>query len=706
MKKTGLALLLVLAVFSFGVFAADTPVAHDTSSSRSVTLSDMGLTETVLLGERNSEQHFYLPMPQGVRFARARFELSATYSQPFPGDAVLTVSINGLAKLIQPLKSSGVPIELVLPINDAEPKAGVLDVGIALSTRMDASHCYDQRGKGIELAVDTHKTRLVYAYANSEIDGVDKMLATLPHHPVVLIPSNTLDAPQYQAVLRIVQALSGIGLQPELVAVPKIGESASVAGLDASGQMLPALRQAIESGTRFAIRDADDLGAWLRARLEAENGLAQVVFDAAATRQALRDAYAASRMQGAVDAWLDSAVQDKSNIELMALAGYPVLAIGKDNVEQAVKLIGADWKRIAKGAALTVMSAADLRKSKQSKAAMHIARDFPLRVLNGDGEWQIPFNLRDIPPGRWPDAFELNVMASPGSDGKSPVAAVLLNDNLLTAALLNTNGQLTRITVHIPLYAVRSSNVLKIRVSHRVESGLCSGVSQAMPVQLLPTSFLSLKRAPEPSQFFMLDSMLSRHGDVIVPQRYLQDVTDSLPAVSAILNGMAVGGEGFDLKVNAGKEFVPENVFVAFETAPQEASELVTTQTGRLVIRNSNGEAVFDSTGMKEMAVMQLVESHRQYGVYVLPVSGRLPVFQKPFEVAMGNLAVADAQGVRLVVNVSDPDNNLELDEQNRGIKLFFHHYRIWLIVLGVLMLPVLAMLGLRLYYRRRNLQA
>lgn len=713
MGRIWFVLVLALVSFSTETQASDKALALARDvSTRSITLSDMGLTEAIVLGERNSEQHLYLPMPEGIRFRSVRFELAATYLQPFSGNAVLTISVNGSPALVRPMKSSVVPVEIVLPLSEVQPRLGVLDVSVALSTQADASRCYDQRGKGIELALDTHKTRLVYAFSHEEVRDIQTLLASLPHRPAILLSGNTLSQSQYESMLRVMQALSGMGLQPELLAVPKVGESVSVEGLVANAALPDTLRQAVQGRTRFQIKRQEDIGAWLRARMESPNGLAQVVFDPVETRRALLEALTASginrlpRQFGAPEQWLRKAEKDNSNIELMQLAGYPVLGIGNGDAAKAVKLIATEWKRIANSPGLEVASAVDMRMTKEDKSSMHFAKDFPLRLLTADGEWQVPFDLKNLPQGRWPDAFELNMMAAPGSDGKSPVATVLLNDNLLTAALLSTNGQMTRITARIPLYAVRANNVLKVRVSHRVESGLCSGVSQAMPVQLLPSSFLSLSKAPEASKFFMLEPMLATHGDIVVPMRYLQDVIQTLPAVSAFLSGLSMGPDSITLQVSPGGAFIPKNTFVAFEVEPDDVPGLVTTRSGHLVVRNGRGDAVFDSAGMGELAVIQLVSSHRKVGAYVTPVSGKMPVFNKPLEISDGSLAIADAQGARLVADPDDPDGELELDEENRGIKLFFHHYRIWIIVIGVLMLPVLAVIGLRLYYRRRNLQA
>lgn len=84
-------------------------------------------------------------------------------------------------------------------------------------------------------------------------------------------------------------------------------------------------------------------------------------------------------------------------------------------------------------------------------------------------------------------------------------------------------------------------------------------------------------------------------------------------------------------------------------------------------------------------------------------MNGALPALRNPLELSAGNLAIADAGGTRLAFNLDDPQNDWQLDEQNRGVRTFMQRYRSWFILLGVLLLPVLAVFGLRWYFRNRQ---
>lgn len=44
-----------------------------------------------------------------------------------------------------------------------------------------------------------------------------------------------------------------------------------------------------------------------------------------------------------------------------------------------------------------------------------------------------------------------------------------------------------------------------------------------------------------------------------------------------------------------------------------------------------------------------------------------------------------------------------QLDEENRTPMIVFQRYRVWIMLLALLVLPVLAVVGMRYYIRRRN---
>ncbi|HLP96866.1 MAG TPA: hypothetical protein VK149_00330 [Sideroxyarcus sp.] len=703
-----------------------------TQAERVISLADMGVSESITLHSRNFERHFYFPLPQGAALKNGRLEIRGRFFHPFDDRSALTILVNGEPRLTRTLSrrsemlslklaefggsvyssgnDTGQEFDLKLPISAAESKGGFLDIGIVLSAQLDAEHCVDLRGHGDELVIDPKMTRLSYSYDTDEVKDIRTLLAALPRQPVILLSGEKIGQAQYETALRLSQGLAGLGMRARFIAVPQVGDVVGTEGLSeiAEWGLIPsagAIREAAKTRSRVKLRRAEDVAAWLIAHMLARDGLGQIVVDSVKTRQALAAALRHVPMSAALqqrigrsEQWLGAGGNGDDNLRLARLGGKPVLLV--EDIK-ATALIASLWQVLADVPKMGLESATAL--DKEYDGDLHFARNLPIQNIPSSGEWQIPLRLTDFPDGKWPDTFEINLRAAPGGDGQAPVASVILNDNLLMVEALHTDGEMTRVSAQAPLYAIRANNLLKVKVNRREEGGHCSHVGQEALVQLLPSSFATFRGAPDTTQFYMLQPMVSRHGQVVVPKRYLDSAAQTLSVVSSVLRGFSIGPESFALTVAEEDEFSPERPFIAFETAPASVSELISTANGRLVVYNGSEKKAFDSAGMGELAVVQLVRSHRKPGVYITSVTGTLPLSAVPLDFSEGSMAVFGKQGVKLAVNLDDPDNDYQLDEQNRGAVLVFQHYRVWFVLLGLLLLPVALVLGLRYYFRRQS---
>jgi hypothetical protein len=373
-----------------------------------------------------------------------------------------------------------------------------------------------------------------------------------------------------------------------------------------------------------------------------------------------------------------------------------------DNMEMGANLIASTWRQVAGSRELALTTPLISPDKDSPLPHIHFAPNLPVQNVLESAEWMIPIKLGDLPTGKWPESFEINLMASPSGDGMSPVVSVLMNDNLLTAVSLRTDGEITRLRAHIPLYAMHANNLLKVEIRRRVSNGMTLG----FPVQLLPSSYLNLRDAQEATEFFMLGTDFGHDTEIAVPARYLLDSANTLSVVSSVLRGLSVAGTDFTLVTDATPGFKPSHDFVAFECVPESDTQQVIPVNGRLVVHNKSNHVVFDSAGLGSLMVLQLIQSGHQDGVSVTSVDGTLPALRKPLELSSGNLAVADAGGVRLATNLDAPENDWQLDEQNRGVWVLMRRYRMWLIALGLILVPISAALGLRWYYRKRQPKA
>lgn len=743
--------LVAVVVFIFGTLIAPASALAVTPAgglvTRVLTLDDMGLSEQVILSNRNFEQHFYFPIPQGVALKDARVEIHGTYLHSFAGAAAVTLLVNGTPvfthrlpgtddgfslKLVDlngaALSSShsdaqGNVIDISLPLRKLRGQNGFLDLGVALSSQIDATHCIDERGRGNELSIDPKATRLVYSFEGNSVQDLRSLLTALPRHPLILLPHRKLSVDQYGTALRLSQALSGMGLQPEFAAVPQVGDVVDTALLadtvGIAGIRIPsAMANAIAQRLPYKIAQPAEATIWLALRMMSPDGLAHAVIDPAQTRQALlstlRGMDADSRVSkqlwrelqlGNAGSWLPKAALDKANMRVAMLAGQPVLALEGEDTGRAADMLASTWREIAGSPELVLSAALHIPDMDSSLPHVHFAPRLPVQNVSESAEWLIPIQLGDLPEGRWPDSFELNLMAAPSGDGLSPVVSVFVNDNLLTAASLRTDGEITRLRAHIPMYALRANNMLRVEVRRRISGGHCSGMAQGFPVQLLPSSYLNLNNAEAATQFFMLGNGFGRNSEIVIPARYLQDAANTLPVVSSVLRGLSIDETDFKLLSDAKPGFKPSHSFVAFESEPVSETQRVVAGSGRLMVRNKRDHAVFDSGGLSRLAVLQLIRSGRHHGVSVITVGGSLPVLHKPLKLSEGNLAIADAEGVRLAINLDDPENDWQLDEQNRGVLTFMQRYLVWFIALGLMLLSISVVLGLRWYFRNRQLK-
>lgn len=734
----GRAALFLSALFSATGAWANPPAGGP--ATRALTLFDLGLSQPVSLSNHGVEQHFYFPVPQGVKLRDAHIEIHGTYLHPFPEAAAITLLVNDTPVYTYQLpgKNGGVSqvqvgpasavlssghstergddIAIVLPLDQLHAQGGFLNFGVVLSSQADPAHA-SENGRGNELSIDPRTTRLVYSFEGDSVQDIRSLLTTLPRHPLILLPQRKLSPLQYGAALRLSQGLAGIGLQPEFAAVPIVGDVVDTASLvDATKlfclQIPEPMANAIAQHQPYKITLPVEAAIWLALRIISPDGLAQAVIDSAQTRQALLTAlqgmdadsglgkqlWAELRLDDAVN-WLPKAALNKANVRVAMLAGQPVLALDGDNMEMGANLIASTWRQVAGSRELALTTPLILPDNDSPLPHIHFAPNLPVQNVLESAEWMVPIQLGNLPQGKWPESFEINLMASPSGDGMSPVVSVLMNDNLLTAVSLRTDGEITRVRAHIPLYALHANNLLKVEIRRRASNGMALG----FPVQLLPSSYLNLRDAHEATEFFMLGTDFGHDTEVAVPARYLQDSANTLSVVSSVLRGLSLTGTDFTLVTDATPGFKPSHDFVAFECVPESDTQQAIPINGRLVVHNKSNHVVFDSAGLGSLMVLQLIQSGKQDGVSVTSVDGTLPALRKPLDLSAGNLAVADAGGVRLAVNLDTPENDWELDEQNRGVWVLMRRYRMWLIAVGLLLLPISAVLGLRWYYRKRQ---
>jgi hypothetical protein len=742
--KLGVAGLLMtcLSVYAFAErLSWSDSISNITPETRLVALSDAGLTEPVVMNDRDQsrEQHFYFSIPKDVAFKDIRIAVRGVYQQAFADDGVLNFLVDGTPvasvslsgnedQFSRPVKNDDKDAPLIrgarpsreivlsIPLNHFDFKKGFLDFTVQLNSRTKKDFAHT--GGGNSLSIDNRETGLVYRFDASSVKDIRSVLATLPVHPVILLPERILSQPQYEAALRTALALSRTGLIPEFVTLPKLGDTVRSDGLRVPDELksLPpfdAFSAAIEHHKTLKILSTEQVGAWVVLHALSPGGLAQIVFDAGRSRAYLcsaldsLDKSVLSRVQAAYpeifefNHWLEYDSARRANVRLASLAGQPVLLLGEPDVVQGAALIDTLWHEVASSQDALLDKVQLIENSEQDKTHFYFPQSQSVKYIEKIAEWTVPFKLADLPQGKWPEAFEINLVASPTGDSVQPVVSVFLNDNLLTARFLRAEGLFERISARIPMYSIAADNYLKVQVRRRCEDDKCPDIMQSYPMQMLPSSYLGLTTRSRYSQFFMLAPDLGHDGEVVLPRRYLQQSDQSLPFVSAILRGLSARASGITLTFSDKPAFSPSHTFVAFEVTPASVTGLVQSANGRLTVHDADGRVVFNGSGMGELVTLQLLHAGGKAGVLVSLVNNQMPRFMKPLETTQGDFAVLDGGGVNLSLNLADPENRMQLDEQNRDVWFMIEQYRGWLIALSVLVLGAAGLYLLRLYVKR-----
>ena len=702
--------------------------------SRAVSLKDLGIRDVITMSDASdaSAQHFFFSLPQNVSVKDVRVDVRMIFLRHFSDDAALSFSVNdtpvskmilggneeeyskpllGDADKLKTVESTrpAREISLSIPVTNVDLKKGYLDIAVQLYRRSIGMESNKSAAPNI-VSIDPRATGLVYTFASNSVNDIHSLLETLPHRPELLLPRSALTPNQYEAALRTAMALSQKDLEPEFVTIPSLGEVVDISELHVPADLraVPAFKAFLGEGDRtLKFTGQDQVAAWLVLRASAHRGLAQIVIDGAATGKRIEEAMAALGDVAAIRAiqplgrWSLSASSNNANLRVADLAGQPVLLMDEPNMQAGAALLATTWLDVANAKDVLLDKAMLFTNDESDKTHFFFPQSQSVKSVAKKVEWVVPFKLADLPRGKWPEAFEINLIAAPTGDRVRPVVSVYLNDNLLASDFVRGDGQFERITARIPQYSIAANNYLKVEIRRRCELQECSDPMQTYPVQMLPSSYLALGENKDYSQFYMFAAALSHDADVVLPARFRQNAARSLPYVQTLLSALSARTLGVDVVFSDKDEFTPKRNFVAFGVAPANMTALVKNQDGRLTVRNEQGKVVFDGAGLGELAILQLIDTSGKSGVWIAPVGDTLPKFDEPLDIALGDFAVVDARGVKLAMNLADPESQLQLDEQNRDTRFLMTRNKAWMIALGVLALVAAALFGLRAYFRR-----
>lgn len=717
----------LLALMPTHALAADSALAQaitrinaDLRQERQVRLEELGIDAPIVLGSTDARRELYLPVPAGVPLTDASLKFDASYLNGEGGRNTILLSLDGYPVRAMGLNEPEGDASASLGVDKKPRDSGSVRLGIAWSSIVSRVLCEDERVIGNVLRIDP-STRLQYSYDASQLPDVGSAWNSLPGKPGILVAPGALSADSYDAAWRLGVALERIGKQARILPLPAVGDSIEL------GQLrIPEALRSVPAFARLNGQGSHTLGspAEVGALLvlgQTPNVQADLAIDDPQLLTAINSALDAlqNEVQGmdaqaanALGQWRERhiknalGVQGKNDVRLALLGARPMLVIAPQATAKAMTLFNTAWNKLARNRQLTI-SEAQLPTSEDGRLALSRLGGTPGTVeVLAKSDWSASFPLGSVAhDGHLPVRAVVDLASAPGASSTAPVASVFLNDYLIGAAQLVTDGQKQRLEARIPAYALGSRNVLRVSFQRQPVSNKCLETPQPFPVSVLPTSHLVLDKTTPGNDFAGMAARFAVDTQLLVPQAYLDQPARSLPTLIKVAEAAGVSPLRAHLNVNTDAKAVatPDKTFLAFELPVNDSDESVQVNAqGRLLI-NHKEQRLLDLQTLDNLASLQVVKAGGEHGLVYRTLGSQMPKLDKQLLLTRGNTAILGHEGALSTFDTQDPSGNqmIEADEP-KGLDAWRQPSLLWLIPGGVVVFLILLLAGRR---ARRNRQ-
>lgn len=637
-------------------------LAADTWITRSVKLSELGFTGPVVLASTDTLREIYLPVPANVPLTGAALQLDANYLRADRGRTTMVVSIDSYPVSARGFTEERGDASAPLGVDGTPRPSGFVRLGINwTNAHAGQSVCADARTPGNILRVEP-TTRFTYRYDGAAVRDLTTAWGALPATTTILISGNNLPAASYDTAWRLGVAMERAGKHGAIKILPAVGDTVDMDGISipAGLRAIPAFA-ALAEGGKHKIKDAAEAGALIALGQNGPFRADVIVSDQALTTSltkafnALADQVktAAPDASAAFSEWrarVEPAAKPigSNEVRLGSAFGRPAILVSPDAGAKAAALFGEYWRTIGVSSAVA-LQAVDTPPADGSVISLKALGGSPASFdVLGRAEWTMSFDIAAVSAnGRLPATLELDISAAPGAARTAPVAAVFLNDILLGARQLNANGARERISARIPRYALAARNVLKVSFVRQLSSDACRETPEAFPVAVLASSHLVLDKSEPELNFTGMLSRFSTETNVMLPQNYLSDASNTLPRVINIATSTGVSAVHATMSVIAtGKEQDPSSSFLAIDVPFKDGKNLATIDGGRLVLADGSKRALLDISGLDHVGTLQMARIGGQSGIVYRTVGANPPTLEKPFKLSRGNFAVIGSAGL------------------------------------------------------------
>ncbi|WP_174802997.1 cellulose biosynthesis cyclic di-GMP-binding regulatory protein BcsB [Martelella limonii] len=634
--------------------------------TRKVSLADLGMTEPLALSSSAATRNIYIPVPAGVALIAPTLSFDGSYLRADGGTTTYVLSLDGYAVAARSPEDERGESRLELGVDGTPRDNGFVNLGIEWSSATGQFYCDDARPIGNQLLVQPD-TYLEYSFDAGDVTTVASAYAALPQTVTLLVGGNALEQDSYDAAWRLGVALERTGKMVEIVTLPAIGDTVDVTGLNvpAALQAIPAFA-ALAGAETVKIEDAAEVGALLllggsigKADVAvAGSGLTQAI-DAALKALSTEVTAADPDAQQAFEALAASRVSlttplAPGAVSVVRIGGKPVIAVAPDGASEAAGMFSTIWRKSAVSGNMIVKSAQPPVIDGDTVPLTSLGNAGGNLDVVSRGDWSTTFDLgSDIPAGKVPTAFNLNVSAAPGATDTRPVASVFINGTLLGAKQLRADGTPENISVAVPAYTLQPRNTIVVRFQRQPASDHCREVPQGYPVSVLPGSSIRLGPAPKPDDFGTIAPSLAGDSTVVVAAGWLENAALTLPGLIDIANASGISPEKAAFAVaETATIAVPETPFLFLGVGVEGGRERARIEGDTITITTDKDTSLFDASGLDGVAVLSAETGGKQPGL-VYQTSGAGPMIEKPILLGRGDVAVIGASGVLSEVNTS-----------------------------------------------------
>lgn len=642
--------------------------------SRSVSLKDLGITNPVVLDQADNRQAFFLPVPKGVVISEAQIELKGHFIKGEEQPATLRLAVDGQPRVAERVNHAEGDLGRILPVDSGKHASGFVSFTLDWSSPVSADFCTPPRATANVLTLSP-QTRLNYRYSPSALGSLAEAWSAMPGEPVILVAAGALQRSSFDSAWRLGVALERSSRRALVRALPQVGDSVPLTGVD-----VPAALTKIPAFAAFAgkqthtLASAAELGALLmldtpatRANLAIADAelVGQIDTALAALGQQLQDDPDAL---GALEQWrkqrasLAASTLPGQQMQLRSLGSQTLVAVAADAGAEAAGVFDGRWRNVLVSRQAEVKDVGEALANEHGHLRLSaLGGNFDTFDVVSRGEWTATFPLSAVSvDGRMPGELNLDLAAAPGAGASPPVASVIWNNVLLNAAQLDADGSPENLKARIPGYALGVTNTVQVRFQRQPSSPHCAEVPQAYPVNVLPSSYLTSADAEPDGTFIGLLPLLAGKPQVIVNPAVLQNPVANLGKLIRLANAASVSPVNAELLLSDAKgEAAPTKPFLALDVQLPGAQPVLGVAELQRLQAHGEEHLALDLKGPQGLGTLSVVSSSGQKGMLWNSLGNPDMVPQVPFLLTQGNAVVVGEQGPLTWVDTSDPGLNL-----------------------------------------------